>query len=67
MVYLRKAYPRLYIYMLELLKMPDEIKSFMKKCAKYSQNPEKYSLYIQGFLLEWLGQQRKAGKLKQGE
>ena len=39
----------------------------MNKCKLYEIAEEKYSLYIHGYFLPWLDQQRKAGKLKSGK
>ena len=39
----------------------------MSKCMAYENDEENYSLYVHGYWLVWLDQQRKAGKLKQGK
>ena len=67
MDYLSEAYPSLYILILKHFKMPERIESFMAKCKEYEDSPENYSLYIHGFFLVWLDQQRQAGKLTQGK
>ena len=46
--------------------MKDEINKYMEKCKAYENDVENFSLYIHGFLLIWLRQQREAGKLTKG-
>ena len=66
MDYLSKEYPRLFIFILEFFNMTDRIDQYMTKCKEYEKTPYKYSLYVHGYFLVWLDQQRKEGKLKQG-
>ena len=66
MDYLSVEYPSLYIHMLGSLDKPDKIEQYMAKCKEYEDHRGKFSLYIHGYFLPWLDQQRKAGKLKKG-
>ena len=64
MDYLSEAYPQLFIFILDYFDMNDRIEKYMTKCKGYEDNPYKYSLYVYGYFLVWLDQQRKQGKLK---
>ena len=46
--------------------MTDKIEQYMAKCKAYENDKENYSLYVHGYLLIWLHQQRQAGKLSKG-
>ena len=39
----------------------------MKKYKAYEKNQAKYSLYVHGYFIPWLEQQRRDGKLEKGE
>ena len=56
MDYLSQAYPSLYLYILEHLKMTDEIEQYMAMCKEYENDHEKFSLYVHGYFLPWLHQ-----------
>ena len=64
MPFLSQQYPSLFVYMLRCLNMQKEIELYMSKCKKFENDPKNYSIYIHGYFLVWLDQQRKAGKLK---
>ena len=66
MKYLSDEYPRLYLFILEYYNMNDRIDQYMAKCKAYENDHYKYSLYVHGYFLVWLDQQRREGKLKQG-
>ena len=59
MEYISEAYPRLYVLILKHLEMYNKIQEYMKKCKTYFNDAEKYSLYVHGYWLVWLDQQRK--------
>ena len=63
MGYLSEEYPSLFIFILEFFDMTDRIEEYMTKCKVYENDPYRYSLYLHGYLLVWLDQQRKRGKL----
>ena len=67
MDYLSEAYPRLFIFILEFFAMNDRIEQYMSKCKAYENDQYKYSLYVHGYFLVWLDQQKKEGKLKQSK
>ena len=67
MNYLSCAYPSLYIHLLGFLDEPDRIELYMAKCKQLENDRKIFTLYIHGYFLPWLDQQRKAGKLKQGK
>ena len=56
MNYLSESYPGLFICILEHLSMTDKIEDYMTQCKEYENDRERYSLYIQGYLLIWLEQ-----------
>ena len=58
MDYLSEAYPRLYLLILDHFDMTDRIEQYMAKCKAYEKDPYKYSLYVHGYFLVWLDQQR---------
>ena len=64
--YMSKAYPRLFIFILDQFGMKDRIEKFLAKCKAYEDDRYKYSLYVHGYLLVWLDQQRQEGKLALG-
>ena len=64
LVYLRDCYPTLYVFVLEHFKMQDKAEEYMSECKKYENEAQNYTLYIFGYWLPWLNQQRRAGKLK---
>ena len=66
MNYLSEEYPRLFINILEFFDMTDRIEQYMTMCKSYENDPYRFSLYLHGYFLVWLDQQRKEGKLKQG-
>ena len=66
MDFLSCTYPSLFIFMLEKFEMTDMIEQYMSKCKKHENNPEKFSLYVHGYFLVWLDQQRQQGNLTQG-
>ena len=66
MDYLSEAYPRLFIFILDFFEKTDRIEQYMTKCKAYEEDPNKYSLYLHGYFLVLLDQQRKEGELKQG-
>ena len=47
--------------------MQDSIQKYMDQCKDYEDSKDKYSHYIHGYLLPWLNEQRKAGKLTKGK
>ena len=59
-------YPSLFIFILESFDKTERIDQYTNKCKAYEQDRYKYSLYLHGYFLVWLDQQRKEGKLKQG-
>ena len=63
---LGNEYPSLFIFILESFDKTERIEQYMKKCKAYEEDRYKYSLYVHGYFLVWLDQQRKEGKLKQG-
>ena len=70
---LRQNYPGLYVYMLKFFDKGVELEQFTKKCKRYGNDRKhggdsyKYSLYIHCYLIPWLEQQRKDGKLRIGK
>ena len=46
--------------------MDSAIKIYMEVCQKLENNFEKYSIYVHGYFLPWLAQEREAGNLKKG-
>ena len=54
MEYLSEAYPSLFIFVLEHLKMPELIELYMQRCKCYEDDVERYSLYVHGYFLPWL-------------
>ena len=67
MNYLKQFYPSLYIFMLKHLKKMDVLEQYRQQCRSHETNPLNYSLYLHGFYLDWLEQQRTAGRLKNGK
>ena len=66
MDFLGNEYPSLLIFILESFDKTERIEQYMNKCKAYEEDRYKYSLYVHGYFLVWLDQQRKEGKLKQG-
>ena len=66
MDFLGNEYPSLFIFILESLDMTERIDQYMNMCKGYEEDRYKYSLYVHGYFLVWLDQQRREGKLKQG-
>jgi len=64
--YLSEVYPHIYRFVLVQLNQTEKLEKYEKKCMKYLNQPEKYYLYVHGYFLPWLDQQRREGKLKQG-
>ena len=67
MTYLSKHYPSLYVHILGYLNMSDKIEQYMAQCKEYENDEENFSLYVHGYWLIWLNQQRQAGKFTQGK
>ena len=65
--YLSQTYPNIYKFVLINLKQTEELEEYEKKCMTCLNRPEKYHLYIHGYFLPWLDQQRMEGGLKQGK
>ena len=64
MAHLSSHYPSLCIHILRYLNKHQMIEKYMSWCKKFENDPKNYSIYIHGYFLVWLDQQRKAGKLK---
>ena len=61
---LRKKYTCLYVFALRSLGKEDELEDFTNMCKKYKKGKaENYSIYIHGYLLPWLEEQRATGQL----
>ena len=58
MEYFSEAYPSLFLFILNHFKMNDRIERYMTQCKMCENDPEKYSLYVHGYFLPWLDQQR---------
>ena len=58
MEYLSDEYPSLFVFILEQFEMRDRIEKYMAMCKTYENDPEKYTMYIHGYFLIWLHQQR---------
>ena len=43
------------------------INKYMIECRQFDNNPEKYTLYVHGFLLPWFDEQREAKNLQKGK
>ena len=39
----------------------------MEDCKKFYNNPEKYSLYVHGYFIPWLEEQRQKGLIYDGK
>ena len=46
--------------------MKTDLNRYMLQCKQLEDEYEKYSLYVHGYFLPWLQQQREAGSLQQG-
>ena len=64
MSHLKRFYPSLYICVLQHLKRKDLLDKYMQECKEYINDSKKYSLFIHGYLIPWVDQQRADGKLK---
>ena len=64
MDFLGNEYPSLFIFILESFDKTERIEQYMNKCKAYEEDRYQYSLYVHGYFLVWLDQQRKEGKLK---
>ena len=66
MDFLGNEYPSLFIFILASFDKTERIEKYMNKCKTYEEDRYKYSLYVHGYFLVWLDQQREECKLKQG-
>ena len=65
---LRNKYTCLYLFALKALNRQREYDNFTNRCKKYRKGkPENYSVYVHGYFLPWLEEQRAAGLLKHGK
>ena len=65
---LKKKYPCLYVFALKALGRERECNEYMDKCKKYKKKkPEHYYIYVHGYFLPWLHEQRTKGLLKMGK
>ena len=67
MTYLSQHYPCIYLLVLKYLKKEKRIEKYLQHCKSFENDCEKFSLYINGYWLPWLEQQRAQGKLQTGK
>ena len=65
--YLSQTYPHIYRFVLVHLNQTEALEKYEKKCMTYLNRPKKYYLYIHGYFLPWLDQQRMEAKLTKGK
>ena len=64
--FLGERYPDLCIFVMKKRGMQDELQEYMDRCRSYENDPERYTLYIRGYWLPYLQQQKDKGLLKEG-
>ena len=62
----KKKYPCLYIFILSSNRKRVALTRYMEECKKEEDDFLNYTLYIHGYLLPWLEELRKRGRIKKG-
>ena len=67
MKHLEQYYPCLYIYVIRKRGMDNELDRYMQECKKYENSNYNYSMYVHGYFIPWLQQQRETGNIVKGK
>ena len=57
-------YPTLHICLLQQRQEREKLEKYMDTCRWYAKDPYKFCLYIQGYFIPWLDQQRQEKRIE---
>ena len=68
MTYLKEFYPSVAICLFRYYKLTNQLEQYQQECRALEDDDHvKYSLYVYGYFIPWLEQQRDDGKLTYGK